>query len=411
MLTNDTIIDKYFKKKYKNISSSVTLYNLNREIQEFSYINNEYFTTSCYDSGYSIDVLSNNDCYTESNFEYGSKKENLNNFKSYKEKILWFVNEIEKIKGVIKVNYAKLNYIDKIKIMNSKEDIVQDFRICTVNRIDLFVKNKNSYKFLTYSVSDNLDNEYLRIKREINQFLFNDININNLDYSEYPILFDKGTFGVVIHESVGHMLESDLSSSYLHEYFGKKITLNEISVFDSAKKEMPIQMKYDDEGNLYSDTTLINKGKLIGHLSSNRYRSHNILNQANARRQCYRNISMPRMSNTYIANGIKTKENIINNMENGILIKNCYCGSVNPQTGDINIMVNLAYLIKNGIIQSSLNNLIAYGNGMEILGNINQIGNDLTFNVGLCIKKGQKIIISTGSPTVLLNNIKLKELI
>ena len=71
----------------------------------------------------------------------------------------------------------------------------------------------------------------------------------------------------------------------------------------------------------------------------------------------------------------------------------------------------LTYLIKNGIIQSSLNNLIAYGNGMEILGNINQIGNDLTFNVGLCIKKGQKIIISTGSPTVLLNNIKLKELI
>lgn len=408
MLANDYIINKYHVEKYKNPNAIITLYNLNREITEFSITNNQYFTTSCYDAGYCIDTYTKNSFHTRGNYE------NYTTFitkdiilKRTKDDLLWFINEVKKIKGVINVNLTLLNYKDDIKILNLYEELVEDHRKCMVIRLDIVITTDKVHKFLTYNITNDFSSELIKIENEILEFT-NHKNYNKKLKEKYPIIFEKGVFGIVIHETVGHMLESDFNSNFLDKYFKKKIFSEKLTVIDSAENGMPIVMKYDDEGNIYSNSLLIKNGLINSKLSSNRF--EDICNHKNARRQSFRNQPFPRMSNTYMVNGVKLACDLMRDIKYGVYVKNCYCGSVNPQTGDIIIMVNLAYMVINGKVAFRLNNLMIYDNVLDILSNIDEVGNDLTYNIGSCIKNGQNIIVSTGAPTVALKKTNIKEI-
>ena len=59
-----------------------------------------------------------------------------------------------------------------------------------------------------------------------------------------------------------------------------------------------------------------------------------------------------RMTNTYIANGNDTPEEIIASINDGLYAKKMGGGSVNPVTGEFNFAVSEGYLVKNGEIKS-----------------------------------------------------------
>ncbi len=76
------------------------------------------------------------------------------------------------------------------------------------------------------------------------------------------------------------------------------------------------------------------------------------------RRQSYKFAPTSRMTNTYIANGNDNPEDIIKSISNGLYAKKMGGGSVNPVTGEFNFGFSEGYLVKDGVIQEPLEELV-----------------------------------------------------
>ena len=106
------------------------------------------------------------------------------------------------------------------------------------------------------------------------------------------------------------------------------------------------------------------------------------------------------MTNTYIANGTSSFEEIISNTKNGIFAKELGGGSVNPSTGEFNFSVNEGYLIEDGKITTPVRGATLIGKGQEVLLNIDMVSNNQTFGYGMCGSSSGSIPACVGQPTI-----------
>jgi predicted Zn-dependent protease len=83
------------------------------------------------------------------------------------------------------------------------------------------------------------------------------------------------------------------------------------------------------------------------------------------------------------------------------------CGDIDITSGDFSMKVNNCYAIENGSISNRIPSFVYYGNALNILKNISDIGNDLIIKSDKCSKKGQLHTVYYGAPTIKINNQKL----
>ncbi len=222
---------------------------------------------------------------------------------------------------------------------------------------------------------------------------------------QMPVVIAPAFGGVIFHEACGHGLEADAvtkDASVFKGKVGKKIGSDLVTVLDDGS--MPGHWGsygFDDEGFPPSKTMLIDKGYLCGYLSDLKSaRQLNIKQSGNARRQSYRFIPYPRMSNTYIANGAQDPKDIIGSVDRGIYAKEFAGGAVDPATGDFVFGISEGYMIENGCMGPPIKGASLIGNGPDILQKIEAVGNDLDFAPGFCGKNGQSLANEVGQPTV-----------
>ena len=123
------------------------------------------------------------------------------------------------------------------------------------------------------------------------------------------------------------------------------------------------------------------------------------------RRQSYKYAPTSRMTNTYIANGDNTPEEIIASISDGLYAKKMGGGSVNPVTGEFNFAVSEGYLVKNGEIQEPVRGASLIGKGSEILMNIDMVGNNMTQGQGMCGSSSGSIPTNVGQPMIRVSEI------
>ena len=102
------------------------------------------------------------------------------------------------------------------------------------------------------------------------------------------------------------------------------------------------------------------------------------------------------MTNTFIAPGESTREQIISATEKGLYVGNINGGSVNPATGDFNFNVLDAWLIENGRITRPVYGATLIGNGAEVLKNVDMVGNNLLLGQGYCYNNSGALYINAG---------------
>ncbi|MDR1996834.1 MAG: TldD/PmbA family protein, partial [Candidatus Margulisbacteria bacterium] len=119
----------------------------------------------------------------------------------------------------------------------------------------------------------------------------------------------------------------------------------------------------------------------------------------NGRRESYRYTPLPRMTNTYLANGTADPQAIIRSVEKGLFVKKLGGGQVDVTNGNFVFEITEGYLLKDGQIGRPVRGATLVGNGIEVLQGIDMVGNDLSFIPGLC-GKGQTAPVSDGQPTV-----------
>lgn len=124
-----------------------------------------------------------------------------------------------------------------------------------------------------------------------------------------------------------------------------------------------------------------------------------------SRRQSYKFEPTSRMSNTYIAAGTDTFEDMLSGIEKGLYAKKMGGGSVNPQTGEFNFAVQEGYLIENGKITDPVKGASLIGNGQEILMNIDMVGENLARAQGMCGSSSGSIPTDVGQPRLRVSSI------
>ena len=219
-----------------------------------------------------------------------------------------------------------------------------------------------------------------------------------------PVVIRTGTGGVLIHEATGHGLEADHMHRGASVYEGKidsKVASEIVSVSDNPTLVgLWGSYPFDDEGTPSEDTLVIEGGILRRYL----YSRHDAMKDAlestgNGRRQSFRHLPIPRMSNTYIRPGDSDPAEIVSSTKSGLFAQKMGGGQVDTVTGDYVFAVSEGYLIEDGAIGPAVRGAMLIGNGPKTLEIIDAVGDDLGFEEGMCGKDGQWVPVTTGGPT------------
>ncbi len=223
----------------------------------------------------------------------------------------------------------------------------------------------------------------------------------------YPVILDPELAGVFIHEAFGHLSEADFvyenpqarEMMTLGRRFGKRA----LNVGDNgAAPGLRGTLPFDDEGTPTRDTPLIREGILVGRLHS-RETAAAMGEQptGNARALSFRHPPIVRMTNTYIANGTGTFDDLIRDVKLGVYA----CGAFGGQTMLENFSFTAAYgrMIRDGRVAELVKDVVLAGNLFQTLDRIDHIAGDFRWNQmgGGCGKAGQvPLPVTEGAPHV-----------
>jgi len=227
---------------------------------------------------------------------------------------------------------------------------------------------------------------------------------------DMPVIIDHGFGGVIFHEACGHGLETTSVAKGASVFCGKlgqKIAHESVTAIDDGTIDGSWgSIAVDDEGMPTRKTVLIEKGVLksyiadqVGSLKTGYERT------GSGRRQSYRFAPASRMRNTYIAAGTDNLESMIRDMDYGLYARKMGGGSVNPGTGDYNFAVSEGYIVRNGRIEKPVKGATLIGRGIETLGRITRVAENLSLEVGMCGSVSGSIPVTVGQPAILVSQI------
>jgi len=223
----------------------------------------------------------------------------------------------------------------------------------------------------------------------------------------YPVILDPELAGVFIHEAFGHLSEADFvyenpqarEMMTLGRRFGKPV----LNVGDNgAAPGLRGTLPFDDEGTPTQDTALIREGILVGRLHSRETAAAmGERPTGNARALSFRHPPIVRMTNTYIANGTGTFDDLIRDIQLGVYA----CGAFGGQTMLENFSFTAAYgrMIRDGRVAELVKDVVLAGNLFRTLDRIDHIAGDFRWNQmgGGCGKAGQvPLPVTEGAPHV-----------
>lgn len=225
-----------------------------------------------------------------------------------------------------------------------------------------------------------------------------------------PVVVGGGFGGVLFHEMTGHGLEADhvqKGASVYEGKIGERVAEPLLTAYDDGR--LPGEWgtgAIDDEGTQSQRNAVIEDGVLTAYLYDVlRARRDGAASTGNGRRESFRHLPIPRMTNTYIAPGDPDPEAIIAEVERGFYAASFAGGQVDPATGDFVFGVNEGYLIESGKVTSPCRGATLIGNCLEALRGIDAVGSDFEMKTGFCGKAGQGVPVGTGQ-----GHVRIREL-
>jgi TldD protein len=225
------------------------------------------------------------------------------------------------------------------------------------------------------------------------------------------VVIQNGWGGVLVHEAVGHPLEADTIVKQTGVFvgkMGKKVASDLFTMVDDGT--LPCfrgTTNFDDEGTQMKHNVLIKDGVLVKFMTDIlSAKELKMERTGNGRRESFRYMPIPRMTNTFIADGKNNPADILASTKSGLYVQSLSGGSVNPTTGVFNFTCREAYLIEDGKKTTPVKGATLIGNCLDVIMGIDAVGNDLDFGPGIC-GKGQSAEVTAGQPTVRIRGINV----
>ena len=239
-----------------------------------------------------------------------------------------------------------------------------------------------------------------------------DAALANLDSRPVPagemtVVLGPGWPGVLLHEAVGHGLEGDFNrkgSSTFAGRIGQRVAAKGVTVLDDGTlADRRGSLNIDDEGRATQRNVLIEDGILRGYMQDSlNARLMGVRPTGNGRRESYAHLPMPRMTNTYMLAGTRSREEIIASVKRGLYATNFGGGQVDITSGKFVFSASEAFWVENGRVLYPVKGATLVGSGPEAMTRVSMIGNDLELDtgVGVCGKDGQSVPVGVGQPTL-----------
>ena len=229
---------------------------------------------------------------------------------------------------------------------------------------------------------------------------------------EMTVVLGPGWPGILLHEAIGHGLEGDFNrkgSSAFSGRIGQRVAAKGVTVLDDGTlPDRRGSLNIDDEGQATQRTVLIEDGILRGYIQdSMNARLMKVKPTGNGRRESYAHVPMPRMTNTYMLAGGKSKDEIVASIDRGLYATNFGGGQVDITSGKFVFSASEAFWVENGKIQYPVKGATLIGSGPECLTRVAMIGNDMALDtgVGTCGKEGQSVPVGVGQPTLRIDGL------
>ena len=227
-----------------------------------------------------------------------------------------------------------------------------------------------------------------------------------------PVVLGQGWPGVLIHEAIGHGIEADFNrkkTSLYTDKIGSAVASSLCTIIDDPT--IPFargSISIDDEGEIPQSTILIENGILKNYLYDRQNAAlMKTISNGHGRRESSHHVPMPRMTNTFLAAGTSTLEEMISSIDDGVFAANFGGGSVDITSGQFVFSANEAYKIKKGKIIYPIKGATLTGIGPQVLKQISMVGKDMKLDpgVGVCGKNGQSVPVCVGQPSVKIDHI------
>jgi TldD protein len=229
---------------------------------------------------------------------------------------------------------------------------------------------------------------------------------------KYTAITDPILTGVFTHEAFGHLSESD----FVYEnprmlevmQLGKRFGVTGLNIIDDGT--LPSSNgthRYDYEGVPTRKNYLIKDGILVGRLHSRETAAKmGEPVSGNARAVHFQHPPIVRMTNTYIENGSASFADMIKDIKLGVYAIRAIGGETAAEMFTFSAVYG--YMIRDGQVAELVRDVVLTGNVFETLLNIDQIGNDLTWDragSGGCGKVDQyPLRVGTGGPHIRIQN-------
>lgn len=321
---------------------------------------------------------------------------------------------------VIQVNASLSGSYEVVMVVGFQGEMKADIRPLVSVNVSVIVEDKNGRREsaraggggrVPYSYFSEKDTALSYARDAVREALIN-LEADDAPAGLMPVVLGPGWPGVLLHEAVGHGLEGDFNRKGLSAFsgcMGQQVAAKGVTVVDDgtlANRRGSLTM--DDEGTPSQCTTLIEDGVLVNYMQDKlNAKLMGMQPTGNCRRESYAHLPMPRMTNTYMLAGQRSREEIIASVKKGLYAVNFGGGQVDITSGQFVFSASEAYLIENGKVTRPVKGATLIGNGPEVMKKISMIGNDLDFDhgIGVCGKDGQSVPVGVGQPTLKIDEL------
>jgi len=231
--------------------------------------------------------------------------------------------------------------------------------------------------------------------------------------------------GIAAHESCGHPMEADrilgremsqAGRSFIYEgssfWIGTRIGTDVVTIVDDPAIEHSYgYYKYDDEG-IKARRRYLYKNGFINEFLHNRETAAKlgIRSNASSRSANYDREAIVRMANTFVLPGKMTKEEIIEDVKNGVYMVSFTEWNIDDKRFNQRYVGREAYLIENGKLKHPVARPIIETTTLKFWSAVDAVSKTVEFDAATCGKGDpmQGMSVYTGGPAIRLRGVYVK---
>jgi hypothetical protein len=229
-----------------------------------------------------------------------------------------------------------------------------------------------------------------------------------------PVLLREGTAGVMMHELVGHMAESDLVATEVSPFaglVGANITAAGIEVTDDPTRfDLAGAFDFDDEGTPAAPIPVVRGGRLERFLCDRAGAAQLRSEPGRGRRAMWSRPPVARLSNLVVAPGTTSPEDLESGLDHGVVVTRLGRATVDPVSCRTVLRVEGGWEVRHGRRRRPLAPFELTGGVVEILAHIDpRVGSDSTpdWRLGWCVKDGVPLPTGSEAPSMLVSRLEV----